>query len=348
MDDIVKVLIEFNANIELKRKKGNTPLHLAIDHNNLSVAKLLIENNANINAQNYDLQTPLHLSAKFQNNNETIEYLLEKGADPHIIDKNEDPPLYVAIANNNAEAINIFMTKGFDINLVNTKNQSALHIAAISGCTDIVRRIIDYGVDIDLQDCYLNTALHYAAMYDFTDMVNTLLAHQATATIRNAKGKSALFYASPAAAKIFKQHFQNDAVLINIASERTQHYKRKPIIRKKVSSIPTPERPKPVPYQKPQQNTIALKYRMESSRSNSPQRHSPYDIKNTVYNRFSHEELNQSDLNITPNNNNQQNEIEKLRNDVENQIGQLKQTMNDQMSQMFLLINEIKNKLDHH
>ena len=292
------------------------------------------------------MQTPLHISAKLKNNNETIEYLLEKGADPHMIDKNEDPPLYVAIANNNADAINLFMTKGFDINLVNTKNQSALHIAAMSGCTDIVRRIIDYGVDIDLQDCYLNTALHYAAMYDFTDMVNTLLAHQATATIRNSKGKSALFYASPAAAKIFKQHFQNDAVLINIASERTQHYKRRPIIRKKNSSIPPPEHPKPIKHQKAEQNSIALKYHMEAlKRSNSPQKSTSQDIKGTSFNRFSRsDEFSQSNKSIS---NNQQNEIEKLRSDVQDQIGQLRQTMNDQMSQMFMLISEIKNKLDH-
>ena len=56
--------------------KGNTPLHLAVIKNNPDIVKMLLENDADINAQNPAGNTPLQLAK----NPNIYNLLLEKGA----------------------------------------------------------------------------------------------------------------------------------------------------------------------------------------------------------------------------------------------------------------------------
>lgn len=85
--EIVKLLIEYGANVNAKNLTGMTPLHiLCSTHSNdtIIVAKLLIDNGADINTQEYVYRfTPLHLAAK-AGNKKLINFLLDSGADKDI------------------------------------------------------------------------------------------------------------------------------------------------------------------------------------------------------------------------------------------------------------------------
>ncbi|WP_339043682.1 ankyrin repeat domain-containing protein [Spiroplasma endosymbiont of Apeira syringaria] len=94
--EIVKLLLENDADINEQDINGCAPLHWAIECNNIEIVKLLLENDADINAQEKSLATPLHLSI-YTNNFDMIKLLLEKGADLNIKDIGEFTTLNVLL-----------------------------------------------------------------------------------------------------------------------------------------------------------------------------------------------------------------------------------------------------------
>ncbi len=64
-DDIVKLLLDLGANIDLQNVQGNTPLHLAARNGNLSTVQLLLVRGANATLANANGQTPLALAHQY-------------------------------------------------------------------------------------------------------------------------------------------------------------------------------------------------------------------------------------------------------------------------------------------
>jgi ankyrin repeat protein len=86
---MIKVLPEFNADVDTRDVEGRTPLHFAshgyylggrITAPSLSnVARLLLEHGADVNAQDNEGVTPLHVAALY-GRIEVVRTLLEHGA----------------------------------------------------------------------------------------------------------------------------------------------------------------------------------------------------------------------------------------------------------------------------
>jgi len=82
---IVKVLIDSSNKSILNsvNKNFNTPLHLAILEESISIVKLLVENGANINFKNKEGLTPLDLVMKLKLKNNNSSYILYKSEHPN-------------------------------------------------------------------------------------------------------------------------------------------------------------------------------------------------------------------------------------------------------------------------
>lgn len=62
-EDVVKVLIENGADINIQDDFGSKPLHYAVYRGNKNIVKLLIENETNIDCKNNYETTPLMIVA---------------------------------------------------------------------------------------------------------------------------------------------------------------------------------------------------------------------------------------------------------------------------------------------
>ena len=84
--NVVEILLTAGANVEVRGKEGNRPLHLAAKFGRVDVAELLLARGAEVDARNDWDWTPLHFATS-QREAAMVELLLEHGADVHARNK---------------------------------------------------------------------------------------------------------------------------------------------------------------------------------------------------------------------------------------------------------------------
>jgi ankyrin repeat protein len=85
-------LIAAGADVNIRYRHGNTPLHFASWSSSTKTCELLIAAGADVNAQNDNGKTPLH-SACWRDNLHVVELLLNAGADFLIEDTGGNLPI---------------------------------------------------------------------------------------------------------------------------------------------------------------------------------------------------------------------------------------------------------------
>ena len=101
LDNVVRILLTRNADINAVDINGNTALHTAALNSQLSVVKLLLEKNPNLDIQNKVGNTALHL-AVISGNIDIVGELVLKGANTRIRNNDGKYPRDIARANNSA------------------------------------------------------------------------------------------------------------------------------------------------------------------------------------------------------------------------------------------------------
>jgi len=95
---MVDLLADLGADLERTTTAGRTPLHWAVDINNVPCAEALAKRGANLNAKTKDKFTPLTFSARAGREAMTVA-LLAAGADTQCRGENMRTPLYWAEQN---------------------------------------------------------------------------------------------------------------------------------------------------------------------------------------------------------------------------------------------------------
>lgn len=101
LDNVVRILLTRNVDINAVDMNGNTALHTAALNSQLSVVKLLLEKNPNLDIQNKVGNTALHL-AVISGNIDIVGELVLKGANTKIRNDDRKYPIDIARANNSA------------------------------------------------------------------------------------------------------------------------------------------------------------------------------------------------------------------------------------------------------
>lgn len=111
--EILRLLIENKAEINIQDAYGATPLHyFALDSDPVVIA-FLLDNGAKIDVASKNGQTPLHMAARFGNYS-VVEVLIKKGADISAKDKKGNTPLMLArkASKNKEEVVGILIKHG--------------------------------------------------------------------------------------------------------------------------------------------------------------------------------------------------------------------------------------------
>lgn len=185
-------LLKRGAKINLPNNRGETPLHVLAESDALSLVEDLLKSGAEVNAQtNSSLVTPL-LQAIWKGRLETVQLLVEHGADLNLADKEGKTPLIQAASLQKPEIFLYLLECGANWRLKDQHGQTALHEAADRGCAVRVRALLEKGADVNqLSSFKMSPLLNAASNSAFANM-RLLLEYGADPTVRRYDQRSAL------------------------------------------------------------------------------------------------------------------------------------------------------------
>ena len=224
---MVEKILEAGANANARDTNNATPLHLAIaNKDSQEIIKMLLNYGADLASRNILGETPLHIAMN-QTHQELIALLLDRGADPNARDRNGDTPIMLALAKNNSTAAQILLTRGADLyaqnnqsitplmracmkgeetiawfyapwmnTLTDINGQSPLHSAIqLKSSPAVLEIIIHSGANLNAADYAGETPLHIAVKYQYPEAIALLVSKGADQFIKNNRAKSALVMA---------------------------------------------------------------------------------------------------------------------------------------------------------
>lgn len=121
--DIVKILVNSGASLDVVGRNGHSLLHLSVNTGNIHLILHLISKGADVNKKNERGETPLHLAAKY----------------------------------GQVEIVELLLSNGADINAFNKLKMTALHLACIYLNEPVISYLIQNGANISNEDIYNKT-----------------------------------------------------------------------------------------------------------------------------------------------------------------------------------------------
>lgn len=194
---ILKILLQVGVSVDVQADSSvnkMTALHIASNYNDTQMMSLLLNANANVNIQDIQGLTPLHLACSNENE-EMVIHFLEAGADPNITEKSGMTSLHYACSRSNEGIVRLLLhddnkTKT-NVNVLTTTGHTPLAIAAVKGNTKIAEMLLAEGADVELEkDSQGWTPIFYAAAGGHLDIVNLLIKHGAE--VKNDKSGATL------------------------------------------------------------------------------------------------------------------------------------------------------------
>lgn len=156
------------------------PLHDVILSERWDAMQLLSTNselmNQHVNKYNEQRQTPLMLAA-LKGNVKGMEYLLEKGADVRLVDREGQTALFYALEGHHVQAALLLLALSKSSNTCDRYGRTALMTAVTTGLLPVVRVLCKEGNDIQAFDRKGFNALHLAASLGRTKIVEYLVQH---------------------------------------------------------------------------------------------------------------------------------------------------------------------------
>ncbi len=176
-EETVRVLLESKASPNLCDENGRTPLHLAVEKENLEIVRLLVGAGADVNARSRDGFTPLSGVThgmvdprRFYRPDrdptkraEILKYLVENGANVNQLGYGDVPPAFWLVAWSDLELLRWIVEEKDALTTGRFRGETALHQAAGRARPEVVQYLLDRGADVNVQDDDGATPIFFAA-----------------------------------------------------------------------------------------------------------------------------------------------------------------------------------------
>ncbi|XP_054843505.1 ankyrin repeat domain-containing protein 55 [Eublepharis macularius] len=193
-------LLRNGAKQNIPDKYGRLPLHAATADPNVRLLSVLLQQSdlSEINHQDTEGMTSLHWAA-FHNRPQHVQALLQKGADPTLVDKDFKTALHWAVQSGNRILCSVILSHRQGPSIINYDDENGktcLHIAAAAGYSDIISELAKVPeCNLQALDVDDRTPLHWATAAGKADCVKVLLQLGVNSSPRDINENTPLTYA---------------------------------------------------------------------------------------------------------------------------------------------------------
>lgn len=201
-EDIVKRLLQANANTSLTTADGWNPLHIASWSGDDAIVKhlLLAKADPSSPSMGHLKLSPLHVAA-MRGQVDIVQQLLDAKADLSLVDGIGCTPLHSAAHWGFEGVLKILLESDINPFVQDRDGKTALHYAATTGSVEIVELLLERDIDdrnkmIAMESITGIVALHCAASNGNLRVVDKLLGYDALPSVKDHDGLTALHFAS--------------------------------------------------------------------------------------------------------------------------------------------------------
>ncbi|CAL8405721.1 unnamed protein product [Arctogadus glacialis] len=193
-------LLRNGAKQNIPDKNGRLPLHAATAENDVKLMAVLLQQSmaSEINHQDNEGMTALHW-ASFHNRPAHVQALLQKGADPTLVDKDFKTALHWAVQSGSRYMCSLILAHPLGSSVINYDDENGktcVHIAAAAGYSDIIVELALFSeTNLQALDVDERTPLHWASAAGKEDCVQALLQLGAEPAPRDINENTPLTYA---------------------------------------------------------------------------------------------------------------------------------------------------------
>lgn len=209
-NDIASLTKILSTNDDVNKTKGdirNTALHIASSKGHVQAAELLITKGADTHLRNKRGYLPSHLAAIYHHEN-VLSFLLS--IDKSLldaVDSSGNSLLHIAAWKRHPEVIEFLLRKGINISLKNRDGNTAYHTAVLWNRSYILKILLKASkAHVNEVNRKGQTPLHIASEKEYDECVQCLLLHQANPLMKDSFGKTAVDVASEETKKVYMKY----------------------------------------------------------------------------------------------------------------------------------------------
>ncbi len=148
--DVVAALIDAGADVNAGGELGRTPLSYAAGNARLEVVRLLLDRGAEVNPGPQESADPSPLmAAAFRGDTAIVDLLLEKGAKPQATNDVGGTALHGAALAGRLESVRALLAAGAKVDAATDSGATPLMVAVGSQDDQVVQALIDAGADVN-------------------------------------------------------------------------------------------------------------------------------------------------------------------------------------------------------
>ena len=196
----LRVLLRFEANMEMLTNTKSTALHIAAELGYLHIIHELLgyvyPHNANIIfMEDNAALTPFALAVK-KGHVDVVQALLQTSPREPLKLQGQINALEMAIENSQEDIVTLLVEQGWDVNPSTPGKTTPLHLASKQFSSSMVKLLISHGADVDAKDDRGESPLHYATKYGRVDIIKELLEGRADVNDQDNEGVTPLWLAA--------------------------------------------------------------------------------------------------------------------------------------------------------